>query len=63
MIVRICGSRASTARGVNAWLTSARRRVCSGGSRNSMVQSARGGTAIRRRFGALRLEGMLENRR
>ena len=62
MIVRICGSRALTARGVNAWLTSARRRVCSGGSRNSMVQSARGGAKDACRLDALRLLGMFENR-
>ena len=61
--VRMCGSRASTTRGVNAWLTSDRSRVWSGGSRNSIVQSARGGTARRRRRSGGTLSGRFEKRR
>ena len=56
---RMWGSRAATARGVNALLTRARSRVWSGGSRNSMLGSATVGRLACRRD-ATRLRGSLE---
>ena len=60
---RMRGSSALTAPGANAVVTSARSRVCPGGSRNSSVNSSGGGSMARCRDDRVPVRGSLPKRR